>query len=152
MARYFLLLLLVPCTLLAADAPRPNIVFFLIDDLGYADCGFNGGTQIHTPNIDKLAKAGAILESHYVQPVCSPTRSSLMTGRYVHHTGMYTVVRPHGKWGLPLEERTLASALGEAGYTTAIVGKWHLGEFDKDLFAVVSRVSTSAWALLWHDR
>ncbi len=124
-------LCLIPATIHAADAPRPNIVFFLIDDLGYADCGFNGGKQIHTPHIDALAKEGAILESHYVQPVCSPTRSSLMTGRYVHHTGVYNVVRPHAKWGLPLGERTLASALAEARYTTAIVGKWHLGEFDK---------------------
>lgn len=116
---------------LHAAAPRPNIVFFLIDDLGYADCGFNGGTVIKTPNIDALASGGTVLENHYVQPVCSPTRSSLMTGRYVTHTGVYTVVRPHAKWGLPLAERTLATALTEAGYTTAITGKWHLGEFDK---------------------
>lgn len=108
----------------------PNIVFFLIDDLGYGDCGFNGGKEIKTPNIDKLAKSGAILESHYVQPVCSPTRSAFLTGRYPTRTGVYTVVRPHAKWGLPLQERTLANALRDAGYTTAIVGKWHLGEFD----------------------
>lgn len=112
-------------------AVRPNIVFFLIDDLGYADCGFNGGTEIRTPNIDKLAKGGTVLEHHYVQPVCSPTRAALMTGRYATRTGVYTIVRPHAKWGLPLEERTLATALSEAGYTTAITGKWHLGEFDK---------------------
>lgn len=112
------------------NALRPNIVFFLIDDLGYADCGFNGGTDIRTPRIDQLAGSGAILESHYVQPVCSPTRAALMTGRYATHTGVYTVVRPHARWGLPLAERTLASALRETGYETAIVGKWHLGEFD----------------------
>jgi arylsulfatase A-like enzyme len=114
-----------------AAAPRPNIVFFLIDDLGYADCGFNGGRDIRTPNIDKLAKDGAVLESHYVQPVCSPTRAALMTGRYATRTGVYTIVRPHAKWGLPLAERTLANALKDAGYTTAITGKWHLGEFDR---------------------
>lgn len=114
----------------AADASRPNIVFFLLDDLGYADCGFNGGTQIKTPNIDKLAAEGTVLESHYVQPVCSPTRAALLTGRYATRTGVYTIVRPHAKWGLPLEERTLANALQETGYATAIVGKWHLGEFD----------------------
>ena len=67
---------------------QPNIVFLLIDDLGYADCGFNGGKDIHTPNIDKLAAAGTLLESLYVQPVCSPTRSALMTGRYATHTGV----------------------------------------------------------------
>jgi arylsulfatase A-like enzyme len=121
---------------LAADAaetpvPKPNIVFFLIDDLGYADCGFNGGTEIKTPNIDELASGGAVLESHYVQPVCSPTRAALLTGRYATRTSVYTVVRPGAKWGLPLQERTLASALHDAGYETAITGKWHLGEFDR---------------------
>lgn len=116
--------------LAAAEAPRPNVVFFLIDDLGYADCGFNGGEEIRTPEIDALAKGGAVIESHYVQPVCSPTRSALMTGRYPTRTGVYTIVRPGAKWGLPLNERTLANALKDAGYTTAITGKWHLGEFD----------------------
>ena len=116
----------------AADTSnvKPNIVFLLIDDLGYADCGFNGGTEISTPNIDKLARDGTILESHYVQPVCSPTRAALMTGRYATKTSVYTIVRPHAKWGLPLHERTLANALKDAGYSTTIIGKWHLGEFD----------------------
>ncbi len=113
-----------------AEAPRPNFVFLLIDDLGYADCGFNGGTEIKTPRIDALASGGAVIESHYVQPVCSPTRSALMSGRYPIRTGVYNVVRPHSEWGLPLSERTLADALKEAGYSTAITGKWHLGEFD----------------------
>ncbi len=113
-----------------AAEKQPNIVFLLIDDLGYADCGFNGGKDIHTPNIDKLAAEGTVLESLYVQPVCSPTRSALMTGRYATHTGVYTIVRPHATWGLPLNERTLANALRDAGYATAITGKWHLGEFE----------------------
>ncbi|MEQ1858491.1 MAG: arylsulfatase [Chthoniobacteraceae bacterium] len=122
--------LLVTLGAISHAAPKPNIVFFLIDDLGYADCGFNGGKDIKTPNIDQLAKGGAILESHYVQPVCSPTRAALMTGRYATHTGVYTIVRPGAKWGLPLAERTLANALKDVGYETAITGKWHLGEFD----------------------
>ena len=116
---------------LAADAPKPNIVFLLIDDLGYADCGFNGGKEIKTPNIDRLAKSGTIIDSHYVQPVCSPTRSTLLTGRYPTHTGVYTIVSPGAPWGLPLAERTLADALRSAGYRTALTGKWHLGEFEK---------------------
>ncbi len=111
-------------------ASKTNIVYFLIDDLGFADCGFNGGTDIRTPNIDKLAKEGAVLKSFYVQPVCSPTRAALMTGRYATHTGVYNVVRPGAPWGLPLAERILPQALKEAGYSTAICGKWHLGEFE----------------------
>jgi len=117
--------------LYAQAATQPNIVFFLIDDLGYADCGFNGGKDIKTPNIDRLAQSGAIIENHYVQPVCSPTRSTLLTGRYPTQTGVYTIVSPGAGWGLPLAERTLADALRSAGYRTALTGKWHLGEFEK---------------------
>ena len=113
----------------AAEAPRPNIVYFLVDDLGSADVGFNGSKQIRTPNIDRIARDGAVLDSYYVQPVCSPTRAALMTGRYSTHTGVYGVIRPAAEWGMPLEERTLPQALKEAGYTTAITGKWHLGSF-----------------------
>lgn len=126
------LLLVSPLVLHAADTapPKPNIVYILADDMGYADAGFNGGKEIKTPNIDKLARDGAILKSFYVQPVCSPTRAALMTGRYAVRTGVYTVVRPHAPWGLKLDERTLAQALRDAGYETAITGKWHLGEFE----------------------
>lgn len=108
-------------------AARPNIVFFLIDDEGFADVGFNGGTDIKTPNIDELAKAGAILDAHYVQPVCSPTRAALLTGRYPTSTGVYNVMNDKRSWRLAADERTLATALREAGYETAICGKWHLG-------------------------
>ena len=119
-------------TLATSADSKPNIVYFLVDDLGYADCGFNGGKDIRTPNIDKLAKEGAVLKSYYVQPVCSPTRSALMTGRYAIHTGVYNVVRPGAPWGLPLAERLLPQALKDVGYTTAICGKWHLGEFQSN--------------------
>ncbi|MCP4456023.1 MAG: arylsulfatase [Planctomycetes bacterium] len=109
---------------------RPNIVFLLADDLGFKDVGFHGGT-IKTPHIDKLAAEGTRFDQFYVQPVCSPTRSSLMTGRYPIRTGFQVgVVRPWARHGLPLAERTLAQALKEAGYTTAICGKWHLGHLD----------------------
>ncbi len=111
---------------------RPNIVLIVADDLGYADCGFNGGRDIQTPNLDKLAAAGAVLETLYVQPVCSPTRAALMTGRYPMRYGLQVgVIRPWADYGLPLQERTMAAALKEVGYTTAICGKWHLGSFDK---------------------
>lgn len=133
-----LLTLLIGCVailgnqLIAAEAARPNIVYFLVDDLGSADVGFAGSKDVRTPHIDKLAKEGAVLSSFYVQPVCSPTRAALLTGRYATHTGVYTVVRPGAPWGLPLAERLLPQALREAGYTTAICGKWHLGEFQPE--------------------
>lgn len=114
-----------------AKPPRPNIVFILADDLGFADVGFNGGREIATPRLDRLAASGARLDHFYVQPVCSPTRAALMTGRYPMRHGLQVgVVRPWSQYGLPLEERTLAQALKQAGYATAITGKWHLGHFE----------------------
>jgi len=118
-----------PC-LAGASAEKPNIVFLLADDLGFKDMSYRGD-KIKTPNIDKLATEGIQLDQFYVQPVCSPTRSSLMTGRYPMRYGLQVgVVRPWAQHGLPLEERTLAQALKETGYTTAICGKWHLGHLD----------------------
>src|SRR5688500_7338345 len=120
---------------LAAGAPafgaeQPNVVFILADDLGREDCGFMGGKEIKTPHLDKLAAAGAKLDAFYVQPVCSPTRAAFLTGRYPMRHGLQVgVVRPWAQYGLPLDERTIAQALKEAGYRTAIVGKWHLGHF-----------------------
>lgn len=114
----------------ADEAERPNVVFILADDLGRADCGFMGGREIKTPHLDKLAAAGARLDAFYAQPVCSPTRAALLTGRYPMRHGLQVgVVRPWAQYGLPLDERTLAHALKDAGYATAIVGKWHLGLF-----------------------
>ena len=113
-----------------APAPRPNILFILADDLGWGDVGFHG-SEIKTPNIDALAAAGTRLEQFYVQPVCSPTRAAFMTGRYPMRYGLHTgVVRPWASYGLPLDERMLPQALKEAGYETAITGKWHLGHFE----------------------
>jgi arylsulfatase A-like enzyme len=122
-----------PCAVSAQEpAKKPNILFLLIDDLGYTDVGFNGG-DIKTPHIDKLAKSGAKLSAFYVQPVCSPTRAALLTGRYpIRHGLQVGVVRPWAQYGLPLDERTLAQALRQAGYYTAIIGKWHLGHFQRD--------------------
>src|SRR5688500_2061522 len=111
----------------ASAAQRPNIIVILADDLGSGDVGWRG-SEIKTPNLDKLARGGARLEQFYVQPVCSPTRAALMTGRYPMRYGLQTsVVRPWSTYGLSLEERMLPVALKEAGYVTAISGKWHLG-------------------------
>ncbi len=112
-------------------AERPNVVLIVADDLGWGDVGFHG-SEIKTPAIDKLAAAGARLEAFYVQPVCSPTRAALMTGRYPMRHGLQVgVVRPWAQYGLPLDERTLPQVLKEAGYNTAICGKWHLGHFQR---------------------
>jgi arylsulfatase A-like enzyme len=121
-------------SLLAANAPasRPNVIYFLADDLGWTDVGWHGG-DIATPNLDRLAAAGAKLEQFYVLPVCSPTRAAFLTGRYpIRHGLQIGVVRPWAQYGLPLEETTLAQALGGAGYATAIAGKWHLGHFQPE--------------------
>src|SRR6266567_4560357 len=91
----------------AADALRPNVVFILADDLGWADVGFHG-PDIKTPNIDKLAASGVRLEQFYVQSVCSPTRAALLTGRYPMRLGLQEgVIRPWADYGMPLAERTL---------------------------------------------
>ncbi|MDA1038903.1 MAG: arylsulfatase [Planctomycetota bacterium] len=108
-------------------ASQPNIVFFLADDLGWSDVGYHGA-EIETPHIDRLAASGVRLESFYVQPVCSPTRAALMTGRYPCRYGLQVgVIRPWADYGLPLDETLLPHFLREAGYSTAICGKWHLG-------------------------
>ena len=114
----------------AEASPRPNVVLIVADDMGFADVGFNGATDIQTPNIDRLAASGVKLDQFYVQPLCTPTRAALLTGRYPMRHGLQVgVVRPYSSYGLPLEERTLAQALKDAGYETAITGKWHLGHF-----------------------
>lgn len=110
-------------------AGPPHIVLIVADDLGWGDVGYNG-SRIATPHIDELARRGARLNQFYAQPVCSPTRGALMTGRYPMRLGLQCgVVRPWATHGLPLDERTLPQALSEVGYQTAIVGKWHLGHF-----------------------
>ena len=122
-----LLLSFVTVAATAAAAPRPNIVVILADDLGSHDVSWRG-SPIKTPALNALAAAGAKLDAFYVQPLCSPTRAALLTGRYPFRHGLQVgVVRPWAKHGLPLDERTLPQALKDAGYQTAIIGKWHLG-------------------------
>lgn len=114
----------------AAEPSQPNIVLLVADDQGWADVGFHD-SEIETPNIDRLAQQGTELTQFYVQPTCTPTRSALMTGRYPFRMGMHRqVVRPWHSKGLPLGERFLPESLQDAGYKTAICGKWHLGTAD----------------------
>ncbi|MEZ5352167.1 MAG: sulfatase-like hydrolase/transferase [Bryobacteraceae bacterium] len=115
-------------------AGTPNVVVLLADDLGWADVGYHGG-EIRTPNIDKLSREGMQLDRFYSCPVCSPTRSALMTGRWPMRLGTgYTVVRPWEDYGLPLEEHLMPQSFHAAGYQTAMAGKWHLGHQRRAFF------------------
>lgn len=111
----------------ADAAKRPNILFIVGDDMGYADVGFHGGKQIPTPNLDALAASGVRFTSGYVSaPYCAPTRAGLLTARYQQKFGFETNPDVEGT-GLPLTETTIANRLKETGYHTALVGKWHQG-------------------------
>lgn len=106
-----------------APASKPNIVFIMADDLGWADVAFHGGNA-PTPNLDRLAREGLELTQHYVAPVCSPTRTGLMTGRCWSRFG---VTNPQNERALPWDTVTLPRALKSIGYDTCLTGKWHLG-------------------------
>ncbi|MFM7749427.1 MAG: sulfatase-like hydrolase/transferase [Opitutaceae bacterium] len=113
--------------LLAAGPSRPNILFIVGDDMGYADVGFHGCLDIPTPQLDALAASGVRFTNGYVSgPYCSPTRAGLLTGRYQTRFG-HEFNPGGGESGLPPAETTIANRLKAAGYTTALVGKWHLG-------------------------
>lgn len=117
----------------AETPPRPHIVFVLADDLGWKDLGYQG-SEIRTPTLDRLAAEGTRFDRHYVMPVCTPTRAALLTGRHPVRYGLQDgVFWPWTQHGLSPEERTLAEALREAGYRTALVGKWHLGAHTREV-------------------
>jgi len=110
-----------------AAAEKPNILFIVGDDMGYADVGFHGGKEIPTPNLDALAAGGVRFTSGYVSaPYCSPTRAGLLTGRYQTRFG-HEFNPDGGTNGMPTNQVTIADRLRAAGYRTALVGKWHLG-------------------------
>jgi arylsulfatase A-like enzyme len=129
----------------AAEARRPNIVFVLVDDVGYGDLGCTGATDIRTPHIDRLAKEGVRFTDFYANaPVCTPSRAAFLTGRWQQRVGLEWALgftaeqqrRVDGKWveepdklalGLPTTETSIARLLKDAGYATAAYGKWHLG-------------------------
>ncbi|AIY15186.1 sulfatase [Cellulophaga baltica NN016038] len=110
----------------------PNILFILCDDLGYADVGFNGSTDITTPNLDQLAQDGSIFTAAYVaHPFCGPSRAALLTGRYPHTIGSQFNLPANGAStgkGITAQEQFISVPMQEAGYYTGAIGKWHLGE------------------------
>ena len=108
-----------------SSAERPNVIVVLADDQGWGDLSFNGNKNLKTPNIDSLARDGAVFERFFVQPVCSPTRAEFLTGRYHPRGGVRNVTS--GGERLNLDERTLADELKAAGYVTGCFGKWHNG-------------------------
>ena len=150
----------------AASAARPNVVFILVDDLSWSDLSYNGSRVYETPNVDRLSKQGMVFTDFYsAGPVCSPTRASIMTGKYPARIGITTYlispdrdashVTPH----LPLEEFTIAEAFKKNGYATGYIGKWHLG-YKNEHWAANQGFDIAkggidlprAWALCYPDR
>lgn len=111
------------------EAARPNVIVFVSDDQGFGDLGIMGSDTVRTPHLDDLARSGALLTSWYANsPVCSPSRASLLTGRYPGNAGVRSILQGYRTTpGLPPQVPTLATALRDLGYRTELIGKWHLG-------------------------
>jgi len=158
---------------------KSNIVFILSDDMGWAEPGFNGGNTELTPNIDRLASEGLSLTQFYTHSVCSPTRAAFLTGRYAFRNWMdwrsedfgkpsylkkLNLTFAHNADGVPTRrihaldtrERTIAEALKEAGYFTAIIGKWHAGEWLKEHLPMqqgfMHQYGHYAWGIDYYDK
>jgi arylsulfatase A-like enzyme len=139
---------------------KPNIIYILVDDIGHGELGVQGGGAARgapTPQLDRMAHEGLLLNAFYSEPSCTPTRTALMTGRHPVRTGLTDVIFPGNPAGLHPEEVTLGELLSDAGYATAMYGKWHLGEgeetwphnqgFDETLFGIYN---AAPWA--WNTK
>ena len=117
-----------------APAPRPNIIFMMADNMGYMDPGCYGGGDVlgaPTPRMDQMAKEGLKLTSFYSETQCTPTRAAMLTGRLPIRTGMNMATPPGVGAGISPNETTIAKVLSNAGYRTAIFGKWHMGDINE---------------------
>lgn len=116
------------------ESIKPNFVFIFTDDLGYGDLGVYSANDIQTPNIDRIALEGIKFTDFYSSSsICSPSRASLLTGRYAQRMGINGVFFPHSFTGMPTDEVTKADVLSSVGYTSALIGKWHLGHMPQYL-------------------
>lgn len=135
----FLMLFILSCSSTQKStnktAQPPNIVFILVDDLGFADVGFNGATFYETPHLDALAKESLVFENSYMYPTCSPSRAALLTGKQSFRTGVYTVpVLEKGdktenlfsRWTIGREHPIYAEPMAKADYQSIHLGKWHI--------------------------
>jgi N-sulfoglucosamine sulfohydrolase len=130
-----------PCRAAAPD--RPNVVLIIADDMARDDCGAYGNPKVRTPHIDRLAREGMRFDRAFVTASsCSPSRSSILTGRYPHNTGAEEL-----HWPLPREQVSFVEKLKAAGYWTAAAGKWHLGDAVKDRFDAVREAGTAGFQL-----
>ncbi len=129
---YFILCISFSLAGYSQSVEKPNVVIILADDLGWGDVGFHG-SDIETPNIDRLAGEGIVLDQFYTSPICSPTRAGIMTGRYPNRFGLrQNVIPPWSPFGVDTSEVFLPQVLAKAGYKNrAALGKWHLGEAHK---------------------
>jgi arylsulfatase A-like enzyme len=148
------------------EPKKPNIVFILVDDLGWSDLGFMGSKYYETPNVDRFATEGMYFIDFYSGgPVCSPTRTSILTGKYTARTGITTyLITPEKDVNyishhLELSEYTLAEALRDNGYITGLFGKWHLGYKSEHwasnqgfMVAIGGTTSQNAWSMLYPDK
>ena len=127
LATFLCLIVIMFAVIINGEIKSPNIIFILSDDLGHNDLGYSFNHQTFTPNIDKYRNNGIYLEWYYGQCNCSPTRSSIQTGRYAWHNGINSIIQSTNTYGVPLESKFISDILLDNGYSTAAIGKWHMG-------------------------